>query len=201
MEQIVIQQKPVYATAFINGFAATISLWLFWIPFITFVARPIINAQIKQEVCSTLNSQAMDYITLWNNKISELLYELYETGKITREELSELRRVLLYSPQGVSPDIQAILDDTWSNWNQNIGLITSFFVLFLIVLFCCFFIILSMCSLYGVDPYDILYFNLTMTLVIAIVEGLFFSFVAMRYVPYDIKLIVSIIQKNILDLF
>jgi hypothetical protein len=201
MEQIVIQQKPVYATAFVNGFAATISLWLFWIPFITFIARPIINAQIKQEVCSTLNSQAMDYINLWNNKVSELLYESYETGKITAEEMSELRKILLYFPQGVSPDIQAILSDTWSNWNQNIGLITSFFVLFLIVIFCCVFIILSTCALYGIDPYQILYFNLVMTLIIAIVETVFFSFVAMRYVPYDIQLIVSIIQKNILDLF
>jgi len=201
MEQIVIQQKPVYATAFVNGFAATISLWLFWIPFITFIARPIINAQIKQEVCSTLNTEAQTYIDLWNNKVSMLLYESYETGKITQEELYELRKVLIYVPQGVSPEIQAILSDKWANWNQNIGLITSFFVLFLIVIFCCVFIILSTCALYGIDPYQILYFNLVMTLIIAIVEAVFFSFVAMRYVPYDIQLIVSIIQKNILDLF
>jgi hypothetical protein len=201
MEQIVIQQKPVYATAFVNGFAATISLWLFWIPFITFIARPIINAQIKQEVCSTLNTEAQTYIDLWNNKVGMLSYELYETGKITQEELYELRKILIYVPQGVSPDIQAILSDKWANWNQNIGLITSFFVLFLIVIFCCVFIILSTCALYGIDPYQILYFNLVMTLIIAIVEAVFFSFVAMRYVPYDIQLIVSIIQKNILDLF
>jgi hypothetical protein len=203
MEQIQNNEKPIYAKAFINGFASTISLWVFWTPFIIFIARPLISAQIKQEVCNFFWYQARSLIDEWNSLVSKYLYELVQNKTITVEEYETLYSELFFSrSEVVPPDVQATLDNSDNaNWNENLPLIIFFFVTFLIVIWSCVFIIISLCALYNIDPYEILYFNLFMTLIIILIETVFFSFVAMRYFPYNLSYIVNYVQRDILSIF
>ena len=41
--------------AVVNGLIGSITLWAFWVPFITFLAQPVASAIMKQDICSAIN--------------------------------------------------------------------------------------------------------------------------------------------------
>jgi hypothetical protein len=202
MEQIEIPKKNIYALAIINGLASTISLWLFWTPFIIFIARPLINAQIKDQICEYSFRSIFNLKEEWNNYIQNLLTKLVVTNQITPQQYQDLLEKLIWSSETRPSDLQAKLDNNVNvNWAENLPLIITFFIVFLIVIWICLFFIMSLCGLYGIDFNEVLYFNLVMTAVIVTIETVFFAAVAMRYIPYDLKLILDTVETDILSIF
>ncbi len=49
-----LRNQPV-AYAVVNGLIGSMSLWAFWVPFITFLAQPIASAIMKQDICNALS--------------------------------------------------------------------------------------------------------------------------------------------------
>lgn len=202
MEQIEIPKKNIYALALINGLASTISLWLFWTPFIIFIARPLINAQIKDKVCWYSLVNLSEFQPEWNNYIVAFFQNLYNEKIITLKQYQDLIEEFIWNIKTTPPDLQAKLDNnTTVNWLENLPLIITFFIVFLIVVWFCLFFIISLCGLYGIDFNEVLYFNLVMTSVIVIIESTFFAAVAMKYIPYDLKLILDTVETDILSIF
>jgi hypothetical protein len=202
MEQIEIPRKNIYALALINGLASTISLWLFWTPFIIFIARPLINAQIKDKVCWYSLVNLTEFQPEWNNYIVAFFSNLYSEKIITLKQYQDLVEQFIWNIKTTPPDLQAKLDNNVNvNWAENLPLIITFFIVFLIVIWICLFFIMSLCGLYGIDFNEVLYFNLVMTAVIVTIETVFFAAVAMRYIPYDLKLILDTVETDILSIF
>jgi hypothetical protein len=48
--------KEYMAYAIVNGLIGSASLWIFWTPFITFLALPISSAMTKQIICSVVDA-------------------------------------------------------------------------------------------------------------------------------------------------
>jgi hypothetical protein len=193
----------------INGLASTISLWIFWVPFIIFIARSLINAQIKEQVCYT----ALSYIPFkrivignqYNNYLYLALSNLVAEGKITQAERDELYDKYSYDPSAFSEppaDVKHTLDiNTQKNWNDNFGLITIFSIALACILVGCVFLIIAACAVSGINPYDVLKFNLAMTLIIVLIECAFFGGVTMRYMPYNLNAILAQSEQKILGFF
>lgn len=212
METNIIQETPFYIKGIINGLAGTISLWIFWTPFIIFLARPLINAQLKEVVCNGLSDIALNYgdnvINTWNNALMNYLYSLVQTGKIDMQQYEQLIEkysipwTAISSGEPIPPEIQSILDENpQKNWNDNLSLITIFAITFVCVIIGCLVSIVLLSQIYGVNLYNILIFNLIMTVIVVCIEATFFGAVTMRYNPYDLNLIVQELESNILNMF
>jgi hypothetical protein len=210
METNIIQETPFYIKGIINGLAGTISLWIFWTPFIIFLARPLINAQLKEVVCNGLSYIALNYesnfIDAWNNALWHYLYSLVQTGKIDMQQYDELVEKYsipwIITGEPIPPEIQSILDENpQKNWNDNLSLITIFAITFVCVIIGCLVSIVLLSQIYGVNLYNILIFNLIMTVIVVCIEATFFGTVTMRYNPYDLNLIVQELESNILNMF
>jgi hypothetical protein len=208
----IITNQPFYIKGIINGLAATTSLWIFWTPFIIFVARPLINSQLKGVICQEFSNIALQYgnnvIDTWNNAVNNYLYSLYATGKINLEQLQQLTNEYIISYQVLSteqpipPEIQAKLDNNpQKNWNDNLPLIIIFAITFGCVIIFCLTAITTLCQMYNINSYEIFKFNLIMTLIVVIIEGSFFAGVAMQYNPYDLNFAVKELESNVLNMF
>jgi hypothetical protein len=205
------ESEPFYIKGIINGLGATISLWIFWTPFIMFIARPLINAQVKGFVCEGLTSLASSYgygvISTWNNALSHYLNSLVQTGKIDEHQyyqlMSEYRMDYdVLNNFTLPPEIQTLLDENpQKNWNDNIPLFIIFAITFACVIIFCFGIIVTLCKIYNIDSQEILKFNLVMTFIVVCVESAFFGLVTMKYNPYDLNLIVKELESNVLNMF
>lgn len=55
METVIPPNEPIIQKAIVNGLIATVTLWIFWTPFILSIAVPLVNAQLKNGVCSGLS--------------------------------------------------------------------------------------------------------------------------------------------------
>jgi hypothetical protein len=192
----------------INGLAATISLWIFWVPFIIFIGRPLINAQIKEQVCFTeigyFPYKREELGNGYNQQLDLFLYTLVAEGKITETEQQELYKKYMWINEGrtVPPDVQHTLDiNPQKNWDDNFGLITIFSIALAAVLVGCVFLILAACAVSGIDAYHVLKFNLLMTLIIVVIECSFFGGVTMRYMPYNLNAILAQSEQKILGFF
>jgi hypothetical protein len=208
-------EAPIIATeepseimhGLINGLASTISLWIFWVPFIIFIARPLINAQVKEEVCLASDSirEERRYLAYEYNKYLYLaLYNLLAEGKITEAQRDELYEKYSWNQYNsvIPADLKHTLDtNTQKNWDDNFGLITIFSIALACIVVGCVFIILAACSVSGIDPYQIFWFNLVMTLIIVIIECAFFGGVTMRYMPYNLNAILAQSEQKILGFF
>jgi len=204
--------EPFYIKGIVNGLAATISLWVFWTPFIIFLARPLINAQLKGILCEEFSEIALNYgndaISTWNNGLSNYLYSLVQTGKINYEQFEQLvteYRIpysVITSEQPLPPEIQSRLDNNpQKNWNDNLPLITVFAITFTCVVIFCLTGITTLCQMYNIDSYGIFKFNLVMTLIVVCIEASFFGGVAMRYNPYDLNFAIKELENNVLNMF
>jgi len=205
------ESEPFYIKGIINGLGATMSLWIFWTPFIMFIARPLINAQVKGFVCEGLNNLASSYgyniISTWNNALSHYLNSLVQTGKIDEQQYYQLMSEYridydVLNNFTLPPEIQTLLDENpQKNWNDNIPLFIIFAITFACVIIFCFGTIVTLCKLYNIDSRGILIFNLVMTFIVICIESAFFGLVTMQYNPYDLNLIVKELESNVLNMF
>jgi len=212
METIIVEETPLHIKGIINGLAATISLWIFWTPFIIFIARPLINGQIKGILCKGFSQLALSYgnniINTWNNGLNNYLYTLVQIGKIDMEQYEQLNNEYqipwnaLNTEQSIPPEIQSILDNNaQKNWNDNLPLIIIFAVTFSCVIIFCLTGIITLCQMYNIDSQEILKFNLAMTFIVVCIEGSFFGLVTMQYNPYDLNFAIKELENNILNMF
>jgi hypothetical protein len=73
MEEI---KEPIIIKSIVNGLISTSIIWLFWTPFLIFMAAPLMNAMIKNFLCSHSS-----YISYEIYKIFGIqAYEVYENN-------------------------------------------------------------------------------------------------------------------------
>lgn len=71
--------------AIVNGLIATIVLWSFWMPFIIFVAVPIVNALLKDAVCGGLRGlTGLPVQQVYQPAVNNLLNDEGELAEINK---------------------------------------------------------------------------------------------------------------------
>ena len=187
----------------ISGLGSTISLWLFWIPSIIFTVRPLMNAEIKQQICELVNGELMPtLITQYNMLLLAGLKTLTEEHQITIQQATSLYDSFSFRrpPGGVPSTVQKTLDQsTQKNWDENLLLMIIFSILCFLVIFCC---VLGIVYLANPEHlYEIFIFNICMTFIILIIECIFFIVVTLNYIPYDLKNLLLKSEDKIVQIF
>jgi hypothetical protein len=187
----------------INGLGSTITLWLFWVPSVIFTVRPLMNAEVKQQICVLVNGELMPLIiTQYNMLLLSSLKNLTEEHQITLQQATSLYDSFSFKrPTGGIPEnvIQTLDESNQRNWDENLTLIIIFSILCVIIIF---FSILGIIFLAaGQNLYDIFIFNLCMAFIILIIECVFFIVVTLNYIPYDLKNLLLKSEQNIIQVF
>jgi hypothetical protein len=198
MEEVIF--KPVYnesvvLTSIVNGLIATSILWTFWTPFIVFLVVPLVNAQIKQQIC-----ESGEYANISiPGKFLDAVWDMQESGKITQAQAEQLAQFVetFYAAQSQTDTANNLIRDDQSEMaNLNFNLMTSMGFAASVIVVLCMGLVLWTINKYNLNGPHILVFNLVMALVIMLVEMGFFGLVAMRYIPFDPpKIIESLVQK------
>jgi hypothetical protein len=194
METIFVPQpEPVYIKALVNGLCATAVLWTFWIPFILIVAKPLDSAMVKGVVCkgSSILFRNSGGPGTYNENLSSLLYQLVNLGTLTRAEADTILKKIEITG-GTDLPAQNIISNNVNELNNENLPLTIIFILFGIVLISgSIFLAYLLSSAYNINGWNIIKFNIIMGLIIVSIESFFFGFVAIKYVPFDIPLILS----------
>lgn len=190
MEETIPYNNSVFLTSIVNGLIATAILWTFWTPFIIFLVVPLVNAQIKNQVCefaSKLNIQGT---------LITIVEKMQTQGKISKHEASVARQ-WIESIQTPTPAADELIEKditTMSDLNFNLMISMAFAAIVIVSL--SMFLVGWMINHYNLNGPHIMKFNLVMALVIVLIEMTFFGTVAMRYVPFDPpKIIEALVQK------
>lgn len=194
---IIVPQIPtenVYIKAVINGLGATIILWTFWTPFIIFLARPLVNAQIKGYTCFFLTFIGSGKATMFNQTLSQYLTVLVNTGIITQDQKYNIESILLIHHGNNTVATNVVNQDPQKNWDDNFLITVLFIVTYFLVILCCSLAIYALSSWFSINMGPIYKFNAVMALIIVAIEATFFGAVAMRFVPFDINLIIEQVQ-------
>jgi hypothetical protein len=192
---VIVPQLPtenVYAKAVINGLGATIILWSFWTPFIIFLARPLVNAQIKEYTCEFASGFGSDESYSYDVNLRRYLRTLVDTGVITNSQ--QVQILSIFSIQSGGNSIVAanvVNQDPQKNWDENFLIIVLFVVTYFLIILCCAIGIYALSSWFSINMGPIYTFNAVMACIIVAIEASFFGAVAMQFVPFDIKLIIE----------
>lgn len=75
--------EPIIPKAIVNGLISTIVLWSFWMPFIVFIAVPLVSAMLKDAVCSNMPymKSALPTKPLYQPAVNNLLNDNTELDK------------------------------------------------------------------------------------------------------------------------
>jgi hypothetical protein len=199
IENVPLQyQEPVFAKAIVNGLIATSVLWIFWTPFIIFLAVPLISAQLKQGLCSALVDPIAN--TKSNSTGEEITFfeYLYEVGLINAEQRNKLIRD--FEPSYNSSDIPAkniILQDAQTIESSNLALYVVFTSISCIVITLSLYVAHRIIQANNLNTWEIVNFNIVMAVIIITIETAFFIGVAMQYVPFDIPKIANDLKLKI----
>jgi len=194
---VIVPQLPtenVYVKAVINGLGATIILWSFWTPFILILARPLVNAQIKGAVCETLHSVGMSESSTFSTKLYQYFMTLVDTGVLTRTQANELMDRISGINANTNVARNVINQDSQKSLDDNLLLTVLFVVTYFLIILCCALGIYALSSWFSINMGPIYTFNAVMACIIIAIEASFFGAVAMRFVPFDINLIIEQLQ-------
>jgi len=164
-----------YITAVVNGLITTSIIWMFWTPFIIFIAVPVLNAMVKDFFCGNI----------W--RIYDFVY--YSFGP---EIVNSFVETLPYPPTIAQSVVNMDRDQIKSD--NSYGFIAFVFTS-AIVISMCFYFAYYFIQTYQLDSSEIIKFNIVMFFVISIIEMVFFAGVATKYVPFSPAGIPSSIQS------
>jgi len=166
---------PYIPVAIVNSLITTAVLWTFWTPFIIILAAPLINAQLKDGVCNGLRSVAT------NPQTNPM--DIYKIPK--------------YQPS--VPAIN-VLNLNSQEFKQDNSILTStFIVTAILVIFGSLIAANRIIVSYNLNWSRIVWFNVLMACIIMAIESLFFGFVAVKYVPFDIVKISHLAQSQMVS--
>jgi hypothetical protein len=173
MEEI---KEPIIIKSIVNGLISTSIIWLFWTPFLIFMAAPLMNAMIKNFLCSHST-----YIS----------YEIYKIFGIQAYEVYENN---LPNPPTIA---KRIVNNNTNNFlNENLNLFIVFGILSLLVIYFSLSIAGNLISKYNLNLGKVILFNIIMSIIIIAIEIAFFIGVTTEYSPFDLKNILEgLIQK------
>ena len=115
--------KEYIAPGIVNGLLGSASLWIFWTPFITFLALPISSAMTKQVICSTVNSMpAVNILPSYVNTNANILINQDESGMMM-SNIGYLSTFWLLAAFSVTLSLwlaQTIVQQANLNWSEII---------------------------------------------------------------------------------
>jgi hypothetical protein len=176
-----IGRDPIIIKAVVNGLIATSIIWVFWTPFLIFVASPLINAMIKDFVCHM------------SGRIPGLIYS--EGGP----QAYEIYEQNIPNPPTVATKIINQNSNTFIS--ENLVLFIIFGITSVFVIYGSLYFANHLIYKYNINLYEIIYFNIVMGIIIVITEILFFILVTTKYKAFNSKTIVQQISKKINDTF
>ena len=185
--------KPVYAIAVANGLIATIVLWSFWTPFIIFLARPLVNAQINTFVCEKLTDtlRTSNVKMKYNDFIVKYVTSLVRSDVITKEQGDQIIENSKLSAMNDNVAENVIDQSGQRNLDSNLMTIITMSVFYFILMILCGVGIYSLSWFYGIYARELISFNSVMATIIIAIEIVFFSMVAVQYIPFDPNLILQ----------
>jgi hypothetical protein len=185
--------KPVYAIAFANGLIATMVLWSFWTPFIIFLARPLVNAQINTFVCEKLTDtfRTTNVKVKYNDFITRYVSSLVRNDVITKDQGDEIIGNTKLSSMNDNVAENVIDQSSQRNLDSNLMTIITMSVFYFVLMILCGVGIYSLCWFYNILASELISFNAVMAGIIIAIEIVFFSLVAVQYIPFDPELIIQ----------
>lgn len=158
--------KEYIASAIVNGLIGSASLWIFWTPFITFLALPISSAMTKQIICGTVNSiPNINILPSYVNTNANIL---------------------------ISQDENRIM-------NSNIGYLATFWLLAAFSVTLSFWLATSIARSANLDWNHIVLFNSILFVCLVLIELIFFVYIGLQFIPFNLKDIYGQIVTNIVS--
>ena len=175
METIdIVLQKAV-----INGLIATGVLWIFWTPFIIFIAVPIVNNIIKDFLCNNAFQMHKVVNTTYGN-----------------ETVTDLNK-LLPNPPTTSENV--IKENPSTFREKNAGLIIIFAIVGAVVIALSFFTATRLIRLNNFEQGEFVTFNIIMAIIIFGCEIGFFLGVTTSYIPFEYNQLFGQLNDKISD--
>jgi hypothetical protein len=165
------------AVATVNGLIATAVIWIFWTPFMIVVASPVINAMIKDFLCSHT------YL------IKPFIYA--EFGP----EALEIYASNLPNPPTVATNI--VNENRQEYINDNYQIFAFFICTSIAVIVGSIYLANGIIQTYNLDSQSIIGFNIPMAIIIMIIETAFFISVAVQFNPFDAHSIFGALKTKI----
>ena len=191
----IVYNESVVLTSIVNGLIATSILWTFWTPFIVFLVVPLVNAQIKDQICFSVATSNINVPYM----IREVAWQMYLNGQITMDQNNQIdyfTQTLVVSQSQTDTANSMIATDTKEILGLNLNLMISMGFAALVIVVLCMGLVMWMIGKYNLNGPRILKLNLMMALVIMVVEMGFFGGVAMQYIPFDPpKIIEALVQR------
>jgi len=161
--------KEWLARGLTNGLFGAAFLWVFWVPFITFLAVPVASAMMKQYMCQTINQiPAPTKPTIPGSQ--------FAANYLVNEDPTEIKKLNTSS--------------TLSLW-----FLGGMCILLNITL------AISIIRSSGMNFMDVFLLNLSMFIFIVTMELMFFMFIGMHFIPFNIvNMVNGIIDDSISDI-
>jgi hypothetical protein len=170
-------------TAVVNGLVATSIIWVFWTPFLFFIAAPLMNAIIKSQICYGATHIPALLKGLINSEAEAKAFDIFEdnvpTPAITGENL------VLQNKQVYTAD--------------NVQIFLLFWIISIIVIISTLVLARYLIIWNGLNMREIVVFNLIMAGIIMFIEMVFFAGVTTQYIPFNIEDLVAKLAEKIND--
>lgn len=177
MEEI---KEPLLIKSVVNGLIATSIIWMFWTPFLIFLASPLMNAIIKNFIYQSSASIPYMVYSIFGTQA----FEIYETS--------------LPHPPTVANKV--IKENNQNFLSENTNSFIVFGMVSLTVIFFSLFFASKLITSYNLNVGEIVLFNVIMGLIIIIIETSFFIGVTTQYSPFTINGILGQLAQKIKDL-
>jgi hypothetical protein len=171
-------------TAAVNGLIATSVIWIFWTPFLFFIAAPLMNAIIKNQLCAGTGQLAL--LLRASKQGNNIVFKPFEA----------------YADNLASPAITGqnlVLEDKQFYNEENLQIFLLFGLVSLIVVSSTLFFARYLIIKNRLDMRGIVIFNIIMAVIIMLIEMLFFASVTTKYVPFNIQELASKLGEKIND--
>lgn len=177
MEEI---KEPLLIKSLVNGLIATSIIWIFWTPFLIFIASPLMNAIIKNFLYQTAGSIPYMIYSIFGTQA----FEIYETS--------------LPHPPTVA---NKVIEENKQNFlNENINSFVVFTIMSILVIYFSLFFASKLIINYNLNVGEIVLFNVVMAIIIISIETAFFIGVTTKYSPFTINGIIGQLAQKIKDL-
>ena len=163
------QGKGWLSRGLVNGFFGAAFLWIFWVPFITFLAVPVASSMMKQYMCQTI-------------------MQMPSPSKPIIPGSSSAANYLLNSDADAIKKLN--LSPTLSLW-----FLGGFCVILNLV------IATSIINSSNMSFWSVFLLNLSMFIFIVLMELMFFMFIGMHFIPFNIvNLVDGIVDDTVSDI-
>lgn len=151
------------------------------------------NGTIKNFICNLTASASYGTANAptFNNSLSTFLYQLVQLDVMTRAEADAILKKIDITSTSEVP-AQRVLDNNYQEiYDANLPLRILFIIFGIMVILVSLGCAYLLCNWYNINGWNIIKFNIVMALIIISIESFFFGFTAIKYVPFDIPLILS----------